>query len=88
MILLDGETIARGEDALMKNCWLGWRDWRYTLEKLRQRTWMWVAWKLPHKLVYWAMIRAGAAVTTREPWTNTVVPEMTFMDALERWGGE
>jgi len=46
--------------------------------------WFWIAYKLPRKLVYFAVIRLGAEVTTGE-WSNTVVPELSLMDAISRW---
>jgi hypothetical protein len=44
----------------------------------------WIAYRLPRSVVYWAMIRAGAEVTTGK-YGNTLVPELTFMDALKRY---
>uniref|UniRef100_A0A6M3JT76 Uncharacterized protein n=1 Tax=viral metagenome TaxID=1070528 RepID=A0A6M3JT76_9ZZZZ len=44
----------------------------------------WIAWKLPKKLVYWCVIRVGVnAAGSKYP--NQIVPELLFMDALERW---
>jgi len=51
------------------------------------RTWMWLADHLPRKLVYWAMVRAGVHATTGEH-SSQEVPELTFMDALDRWHKE
>jgi hypothetical protein len=39
---------------------------------------------LPRRLVYWCAIRLGAHATTG-PHGNTVVPELTFIEALQRW---
>jgi hypothetical protein len=44
----------------------------------------WVAWRLPKGLVKWCAIRVTAAATTGE-YSDTVVPELTAMDALKRW---
>ena len=49
------------------------------------RLWMGIAWNLPRGLVYWCTVRAGARVTTGE-YSSQVVPDLTFMDTLERWG--
>ena len=46
--------------------------------------WRWLADRLPRQLVYFAAIRLGAAATTGQ-YKTTVVPELTFMDAIERW---
>lgn len=51
---------------------------------MREKFWTWLAWKMPRRLVYWCSIRLGAHATTGE-FGNTVVPELTFVDALERW---
>lgn len=44
----------------------------------------WVAWRLPKKLVYWAVIRL-MAYATQGDYSGQVVPELTAMDALQRW---
>ena len=43
-----------------------------------------IAWRLPRRLVYWAALRLMAHATQGR-YGNTVVPELTAMDALERW---
>ena len=48
------------------------------------RFWLWFAWKLPRKLVYWASIRLIAHGTSGK-FSKTIVPELTAMDALDRW---
>jgi hypothetical protein len=44
-----------------------------------------IAWLLPKKLVMWCGYRIGAFATTGK-YEKTIVPELTFMDAMERWG--
>lgn len=44
----------------------------------------WIAYLLPKRVVYWAMIRAGAYATDGK-YGSTVVPEVTLVDVLERW---
>lgn len=44
----------------------------------------WVANKLPKKVAYWAAIRVGAHATTGK-YSDTLVPDLTFMDTLQRW---
>lgn len=46
--------------------------------------WQAIANKLPRGLVYGCLIRAGAEVTTGK-YGKTVVPELPFMVALQRW---
>jgi len=47
--------------------------------------WRWVAYRLPHDVVYFAVIRA-AAVATTGPWSHQIVPDLRAMDVLDRWG--
>lgn len=39
---------------------------------------------LPKRIVMWAAVRVGAHATTGE-YSNQVVPELYFVDALKRW---
>jgi hypothetical protein len=48
------------------------------------KIYQWLAWKLPRKLVMWAAIRLTAFATSGK-YSNTVVPELTAMDAIARW---
>jgi len=52
---------------------------------MREKFWMWLAWKLPRPLVYWCAMRVGAAATTPPNGWQETVPELLFMDAIERW---
>lgn len=61
------------------------RWWQYRVHKF----WhyglpSWVANKLPKKVVYWAAIRVGVNAT-QGFYRNQVVPELLFMEAIERW---
>jgi len=49
-----------------------------------EKIWMWLAWKLPRPLVMWAAIRLGSEATTGK-YSRQVVPELTFLEALNRW---
>ena len=49
-----------------------------------EKFWQWLAWLLPERLVYWCTLRLGAFATTGK-YGDTVVPELTFMDAVGRW---
>lgn len=57
---------------------------RYELHKVRERVVMRLAWALPSQVAYWAAIRVMAHATTGR-YGNQIVPELTAMDALERW---
>jgi len=51
---------------------------------MMDRFWMFVAWRIPKPLVKWAAVRLGAHATTGK-YSSQVVPELTFLDALNRW---
>ncbi len=51
---------------------------------MTEKFWIWLAWKLPKRLAYWATVRVGAEATM-PPYGNQIVPELTVMTALERW---
>lgn len=60
-------------------------DWyRYRVSQVPERALIALVWRLPHRVVMWATIRAGAHATTGS-FSSTVVPEVTFMDVLKRW---
>jgi len=46
---------------------------------------IWLAWKLPRQLVMWCAVRVGS-YATQGIYENQVVPELTYLDALKRWG--
>lgn len=43
-----------------------------------------IAWLLPKKLVMWCAIRL-IAYATQGKYSDTVVPELTAMDAIKKW---
>lgn len=51
---------------------------------MKERCLVWVAWKLPRDLAMWVYIRVGAYATTGK-YADTIVTELTMMEALERW---
>ena len=57
---------------------------RYYADKRRDAAIRWLAWRLPHRLVMWCYIRVGAHATTGQ-FGDTIVPELSMMDALKRW---
>jgi len=52
---------------------------------MSERVLVWLAWRLPRRLAYWAAIRVGVHAT-RGRWSHQVVPELYLVDALKRWG--
>ncbi len=51
---------------------------------MQEKLIIWVAWKLPRRLVYWCAVRLLVAATV-PPYGDQVVPELTGMVALTRW---
>lgn len=49
------------------------------------KLWMWIAFHLPHRVVYWAHVRVVAKATTGE-YSTQIVPELMAVDAMKRWG--
>jgi len=51
---------------------------------MMSKFWMWVAWRLPHDLVYWCAMRVAANATMLA--SDVSAPDLRAMDALKRWG--
>lgn len=64
--------------------YLHWHNVRYEWNKFWKRRLLNLVWKLPRSVVYWSAIRVMANATTGE-YRNQIVPDLTAMDALERW---
>lgn len=47
------------------------------------RLWMWLAWRMPHRLAYWCAVRVGAHASMIGG--NEEVSSFTVLKALERW---
>ena len=45
---------------------------------------MFIAWRLPRRLIMWCAMRLGANATQGK-YETQIVPELTFMDAVGRW---
>jgi hypothetical protein len=48
------------------------------------RFWMWLARRLPRRLVYACVMRVGVHATTGD-YSWQIVPDLTLIDALKRW---
>ena len=59
-------------------------DFDYKLNKLKDYFWFWFVSKLPKKLIYYCAIRLMVAATVGVH-NNTIVPELTCIEALKRW---
>jgi len=51
---------------------------------MKNKFYVWLAYKLPHSLVYYAAIRMFAHATSGE-YSDQEVPATTVMEALARW---
>lgn len=49
-----------------------------------EKVWIWLAWLLPRRLVYWAAIRLCVNATTGY-YSKTETSALLFTDALKRW---
>jgi hypothetical protein len=67
----------------LKLKWL-WNDRKHFIGRQKDALVRWFAWHLPRRLVMWCYFRVGAHATTGE-YANTVVPDLTMMDAIKRW---
>jgi len=54
------------------------------MHRFKEKLAMKIAWLLPKRVAMWAAIRVGANATQGE-YSNQIVPELSFMDALKRW---
>jgi antirestriction protein ArdC len=61
-----------------------WMFLKHDMRRWIEKAQMALAWKCPRWLVYWCAIRLGCHATTGQ-YGTTIVPEITFMDALKRW---
>lgn len=61
-----------------------WLDRRYLLNRRYEAFVRWIVWRLPRELVMWCYIRVAAHATTGK-YANTTVPDLSMMDALQRW---
>ena len=49
-----------------------------------ERICWWIAFHLPRKIVYYAIVRAGVHATTGR-WGHLLTPETTLIEVLNRW---
>jgi hypothetical protein len=65
------------------SAWYRWTFY-YRVTRNKEQLLLWFVGHLPREVAYRAAIRVGADATTGA-YSNQNVPELTFMDALERW---
>ena len=49
-----------------------------------EKLWQWLSLRMPKKLVYFCTLRLGVHATIGK-YGKTIVPELTVMEALDRW---
>jgi hypothetical protein len=52
---------------------------------MREKFTIWLAWHLPRYLVYWCAVRLISEASVSKKYENTVLSELTAMDALNHW---
>ena len=62
-------------------------DYTYQRHKYTERLQLWIVYRLPRWLIYWAAIRL-IAHATQGKYSKQVVPRLTAMDALKRWSDD
>ena len=62
-------------------------DTTYNRHKYTERAQLWLAYRLPRWLIYWACIRL-IAYAPMGKYDKQVVPKLTAMDALKRWSDD
>ena len=50
----------------------------------KDKLWMWLVWKLPRRLIEWAVSRAFAHATSGK-YSNTLGGSLTVVDMMQRW---
>ena len=53
---------------------------------MKDRIAEWISWKLPKRVVYFAVIRAAAHATTHGAYGATDTNKITALQVLKRWG--
>ncbi len=57
------------------------------MKRLELDFWYWAVKLLPTKLIYFCFMHVVVHSTTRK-YSSTVVPELTWMDAIARYGND
>jgi len=63
--------------------WYRW-DFKYEINRKKERILLWFVSRLPREVAYRACIRVGVDATTGA-YSKQIVPELYFTDALQRW---
>jgi hypothetical protein len=63
---------------------LRWVHVKYEIGKRADAFLRTIVWHMPERFIMWSYIRVAAHATTGK-YGNTVVPEITMMEALNRW---
>ena len=58
--------------------------WKYYVRIVKEKAAIFIAWRLPPYLVMWCTMRL-VAYATQGKYGNTIVSELSAMDAVKRW---
>ena len=64
-----------------------WADRKYLISRQWENFLRWLAMRLPKRIVMFSYFNVLSEATTGK-YENTVVPELTAMDAIQRWSDE
>ena len=76
-------AVAKHCRQLLGKRWPRWW-WRWRTSQLREWAARKIAWHLPRRVVTWCAVRVMAHATTGL-YENPIGPDLTVMDALNRW---
>jgi hypothetical protein len=71
----------------MNKAYAVWYGRKYLMRKRSDQFFLWLARHLPKRLIMWSYVDVVAVATTGK-YSNTVVPELTAVDAFKRWSDE
>lgn len=54
------------------------------MQRIKEKVYMWLAWRIPKTLAYWVFVRVFSNATTGA-WSNEEVPGVTCEQAMRRW---
>tara|TARA_R110000782_G_scaffold70244_1_gene141131 strand:+ start:202 stop:411 length:210 start_codon:yes stop_codon:yes gene_type:complete len=59
-------------------------DFEYRIKRNQEKVVIWIAWHLPKSVAMWACYRVLAYSTTGK-YETTIAPEITAMEAIDRY---
>jgi hypothetical protein len=59
-------------------------DLKYKMYRMKEKLILWIVWKLPKTIIYWAAIRLMSFATCGQ-YGNDSPTDLPMMEALKRW---